>query len=345
MSIPVDTLTFWTGLGAAGSLGALWLIYYQIRTARRTSAYSFLLRENERFRSHRMTQYRAELAQLLITKRPVHELEHCAKHVANYFESLGLMVHEQLIPKEFVWESVGIRIFHYWNALQPYVEYKRQKADDRRIYERFDELYKSMAEVDKLERGSPHLPSTTDVVDFLARELQIKYREYSPKDVEGVVRIFKCSLRKWETLPESEIEKADLQGPDTFLVAQRFHEIIGFIMGHIEHKRIGEVTHQIAQITTIAVDPGYRGLGIGKALLEKVLARFEYHGTDECVVRVRKENDVAMKLLLDAGFRTDLAIKIPSSQPHKAECVMMRKSMKETLEEESVDELVSRTAA
>lgn len=55
-------------------------------------------------------------------------------------------------------------------------------------------------------------------------------------------------------------------------------------------------------ITTVAVDPDYRGKGIGKKLTQEVLARAKEKGVVCATLEVRASNEPAIKLYEDLGF-------------------------------------------
>jgi ribosomal protein S18 acetylase RimI-like enzyme len=332
-------LTFWTAIGAAGSIGALLFIYYQIRTARRASAYTFLRAEKEKFRATRMLYYRSELAKLVLSRKPVEEWRHSAKHIANYFEALGLMLREGLVPGEFIWEGLSSKVFLYWNVLHPYVDNARHEHQDNYLFNRFEQLYLYMVKLEKRKRGATPPPTSIEINNFLWNELHIKSREYSPKDLEGVFRIEQSSFVGTEILTKDKIKKADVIGPDTFFVADRFGEIVGYVLGHIEPETTGQVTHEVARIDSIAVDSSYRNLGVGRALLRSILARFRERGAAECILRLHMENDLAWKLFIAEGFRVDMNTKVAQTKKYPdTACVTMRLALREKVPPKHTEE-------
>lgn len=57
-----------------------------------------------------------------------------------------------------------------------------------------------------------------------------------------------------------------------------------------------------AHILNIAVDPPYRGMGIGRRLIEFVIGRSEDLGFREIFLEVRRSNTIARHLYEDIGF-------------------------------------------
>lgn len=59
--------------------------------------------------------------------------------------------------------------------------------------------------------------------------------------------------------------------------------------------------HQ-ADVQTLAVSPAAQGRGLGRALLDALLAEARRRGVGEVVLEVRAENDAARRLYAAAGF-------------------------------------------
>ncbi len=66
-------------------------------------------------------------------------------------------------------------------------------------------------------------------------------------------------------------------------------------------------------LSHVAVDPNYRGMGIGRALLEHVVEEAKNMGKKKVVLHVESDNSRAIKIYNEFGFRTDRLEKIKIS--------------------------------
>ncbi|MDV3103000.1 ribosomal protein S18-alanine N-acetyltransferase [Thermococcus waiotapuensis] len=84
--------------------------------------------------------------------------------------------------------------------------------------------------------------------------------------------------------------------PDTFLVAEYNGKVIGYVMAYLRPDLEGH-------IMSIAVDPAYRGNGIGSALLTEAIERLIQKGARYIGLEVRVSNERAIGLYERFGFR------------------------------------------
>ncbi|WP_010479190.1 ribosomal protein S18-alanine N-acetyltransferase [Thermococcus zilligii] len=84
--------------------------------------------------------------------------------------------------------------------------------------------------------------------------------------------------------------------PDTFLVAEYNGKVIGYVMAYLRPDLEGH-------IMSIAVDPAYRGNGIGSALLTEAIERLIQKGARYIGLEVRVSNEKAIGLYERFGFR------------------------------------------
>jgi len=113
-------------------------------------------------------------------------------------------------------------------------------------------------------------------------------------DIPEIVRIERQSFR--EEYPRGVFLVFLENNPDTFLVAEYSGKIIGYVMGYLRPDLEGH-------IMSIAVDPAYRGNGVGSALLEEVIERLIKKGARYIGLEVRVSNEGAIKLYERFGFR------------------------------------------
>ncbi|WP_297421326.1 ribosomal protein S18-alanine N-acetyltransferase [Thermococcus sp.] len=113
-------------------------------------------------------------------------------------------------------------------------------------------------------------------------------------DIPEVVRIERESFN--EEYPRGVFLAFLENNPSTFLVAEYNGRIIGYVMGYLRPDMEGH-------IMSIAVDPKYRGNGIGSALLNEVIERLVNEGARYIGLEVRVSNENAIRLYESFGFR------------------------------------------
>lgn len=79
-------------------------------------------------------------------------------------------------------------------------------------------------------------------------------------------------------------------------------------------------------IQTIAVDAAARGRGLGRALMEELLAEAARRGAASVFLEVRADNPVARGLYASLGF-TEIAVRERYYQPDDVDAIVMQKRM------------------
>lgn len=115
---------------------------------------------------------------------------------------------------------------------------------------------------------------------------EIQIREFRfPDDYPPVYELW-SSMEKGVHVGRSdtavEIEKKIQRDPDLFLVAECDHKIIGAVMGGYDGRR-GLIYH-------LAVNPSFRGQGIGSRLMDEVEARLRSKGCLKSYLLVTSDN-------------------------------------------------------
>lgn len=122
-------------------------------------------------------------------------------------------------------------------------------------------------------------------------------RKFTPKDLNRVYEI-ECKSFKDPYHVMFLLNLYELYS-ETFFVAEKD----GYIVGYVISRTIGDKAHIIA----IAVDPVYRGRGIGKGLMEATMTAFETKRVKEIYLEVRASNTQAIRFYETLGFhRKDL---------------------------------------
>lgn len=165
--------TFWTAIGSVGTVAALFLIYRQVKHARYVSAYEFLRREDDRFRTEEMMKHRRDLATALLSHpEDFRQIDVVADFLLDYFEDLGLLVRKGLAPGYLVWSMTGYYVLRYWHALLPYINWVHQEWKDNTYYSDFEYLYGQVSKMEKRQTGKNAIEFTdSDLRNFLNEEL------------------------------------------------------------------------------------------------------------------------------------------------------------------------------
>lgn len=131
------------------------------------------------------------------------------------------------------------------------------------------------------------------------------------KHVDAVYEISKKSLK--EAWDKNSIN-AELDNPlANYLVAIKDDVVLGFVGIWII---AGE-----GNITNVAVDPTFRGLGIGKLLMQSILENCINENVDSVTLEVRKSNLIAQNLYESLGFKNEGVRK--KFYPDKEDAVIM----------------------
>jgi len=95
--------------------------------------------------------------------------------------------------------------------------------------------------------------------------------------------------------------------PETFIVAEVYFELVGYIMCRIETGLPDFGLLGIAKrghVISIAVLPEYQRKGIGQALMQEAMKGMRLQKAKECYLEVRVSNEHAISLYKKLGFET-----------------------------------------
>ncbi|MCI2425795.1 GNAT family N-acetyltransferase [Candidatus Acetothermia bacterium] len=143
--------------------------------------------------------------------------------------------------------------------------------------------------------------------------MSVQIRTLRAKDVDGFVslmlmahsddvKLFGIDAGKGAAQLRSALTNPLLRGLQAisgatgrFLVAVSGGEVVGLV---------GLTGQKVLEVVGTAVHPDYRGRGIGKALMEAILAEARRLGRDRVTVGVREDNLPAVRLYEQSGFQT-----------------------------------------
>jgi ribosomal-protein-alanine N-acetyltransferase len=139
----------------------------------------------------------------------------------------------------------------------------------------------------------------------------MKIRKLEAENLNQVLKISQASFPKpW---PRGEFEK---YFKDSF-VAEENEKVIGFI--------VGKISGDIGYIKLIAIDPTYRGKGIGRKIIERLLNHLKENGTRRVFAHARTKNEVGVSFLKNFGFEIVKTIK--NYYPDGDDAYLMKKEM------------------
>ena len=131
----------------------------------------------------------------------------------------------------------------------------------------------------------------------------------SPVDLDGLLEVERASFHNPTT---REWYESELQRPEVcyvFVIRTEQSPVAGFCA----FWRVADQIH----INNLAIRPELRGRGLGRMLLQHVLAEAEHLGATHATLEVRRSNAAAQRLYEGAGFR--LAGVRPSYYTHPIE--------------------------
>jgi len=70
------------------------------------------------------------------------------------------------------------------------------------------------------------------------------------------------------------------------------------VVGYI----LGTITEEAGELRSLAVDRHFRNLGVGRRLVEELFKRFREMGIRTCCLKVRTDNEPAIRLYKKIGF-------------------------------------------
>jgi ribosomal-protein-alanine N-acetyltransferase len=128
-------------------------------------------------------------------------------------------------------------------------------------------------------------------------------REFRPEDLDTVALINRACLP--ENYSPSFFLEHYYENPKIFLVAEADGKIVGYNMCRIEFgvSNVRTAFVRKGHVISVAVMQDYRGLGIGKALMERGMAGVKEGGATEIYLEVRVTNNTAVGLYKKLGFK------------------------------------------
>lgn len=140
----------------------------------------------------------------------------------------------------------------------------------------------------------------------------LRIRPCKESDLRKVYEIEKASFK--DAYPYWLLKFYYVLSPETFLVAEVEGRVVGYVIGILERERLGH-------IISIAVSPDFRGMGIGRELLEGIIVKLRNKGAESIRLEVRPSNKQAIALYRSVGFN-EVSI-IPNYYEDGEPCIVM----------------------
>ena len=140
------------------------------------------------------------------------------------------------------------------------------------------------------------------ISDLASREYEPIFKPYSiepmrERDLIGVVEIEDSSgLNRWGY---DAYHRELFTNPNAIMMVARNllagTAVIGFFAGWIVEDEM--------HVNNVASHPEYRGIGVGRSLMEAAIDESRYRGAATVILEVRSSNETAQLLYKDVGFR------------------------------------------
>lgn len=128
-------------------------------------------------------------------------------------------------------------------------------------------------------------------------------RTFDPKDTAAVIQLWRnCNLVMTHNDPHKDIERKLKVNPELFLVGELGGEIIASVMGGYEGHR--------GWLNYLAVSPGHRGKGYGRAIVRAVERLLDERGAPKINLQVRSTNTAVIAFYQALGYRVDEVISL-----------------------------------
>lgn len=161
-------------------------------------------------------------------------------------------------------------------------------------------------------------------------------RPATPADLDAIMALEHASFPTdaWS----ADTMASELTSPhNVYLVDEHDGAVIGY--GGVRALQGGAD----ADIQTIALDPGHRGQGRGRALLRALIAEGKTRGARELFLEVRADNPAAEGLYLSEGF-TELGRRPRYYQPDDVDAIVMRLDLRSWASAPHVPQGITRNA-
>jgi ribosomal protein S18 acetylase RimI-like enzyme len=137
----------------------------------------------------------------------------------------------------------------------------------------------------------------------------MEIRPYQPRDEAAVIALWEaCNLVRPQNDPRKDIARKLRVNPEWFLIAESAGRIVGAVMAGYEGHR--------GWINYLAVDPGCRRAGVGRALMAEAERLLRAAGCPKINLQVRPGNAAVIAFYERIGFGLEGAISLGKRLVH-----------------------------
>ena len=144
--------------------------------------------------------------------------------------------------------------------------------------------------------------------------INLRIRLYLPDDLPAIKQLVVESFRgvtleqnvehalgllhghDWRWRKARHIDEDVAAHPAGIFVAETQGRVVGYISTRVDHES-GK-----GRIPNLAVDPEFRGQGVGRRLIEQALACFRSEGLEYAIIETMAENEIGQHLYPACGF-------------------------------------------
>ncbi len=133
----------------------------------------------------------------------------------------------------------------------------------------------------------------------------IQVRSLTELDLDGIVRIGEKMRNRYEPdLWEGRVTYYLRRAPEGSLVAEVDGEVAGFMLGDVRSGEFG-IEEQCGWVEVMGVDPDFAGRGVGRALAEEMLKRYQARGVSKVRTMVDSSMPGVEAFFTRLGFAAD----------------------------------------
>jgi hypothetical protein len=149
----------------------LWLVRGQLSTAKEQRKLELYLELRKEFDGAQMLSARELLAGQLLDNKPYEEINEA---VLNFFEDMGMLLRQNYLDREMIWDTFGYFARMWWSACNDYIAKERAHfGHNTAFFKDFEYLVERITEDDVRKTGKTRVElesSTSAVKRFLQTE-------------------------------------------------------------------------------------------------------------------------------------------------------------------------------
>ena len=115
-----------------------WVLLRRFKGIKRTLAVLELGHLEFYYQSAEMRKWRQRLVSM--ERTDMKALQSGSMELLNFFDRIGLLVQQKILPKKEVWQSFGTPILGYFSFLVPYIQWLRTEERDADLFLYFEDL-------------------------------------------------------------------------------------------------------------------------------------------------------------------------------------------------------------